>query len=177
MVTAHFSLPDSYQSARNDVLLVGVSSDTGAKLAGESIFLWNMPKAIPGLWDHPASITVQSIRADTNGTAIITLLSDRLALYVILSTEAQGRFTENAFALRPTQPKVCSFVLCKSELIAVYSSYAHHIRLRPPKYVTFQSLLPGGAIDVYLLEQSLRVEHLGSGVSPELRFAADRSSR
>jgi hypothetical protein len=49
---------------------------------------------------------VESIQLLDDSVAQITLQCDRLALFVVLTTQAQGRFSENAFVLRPMQRKV-----------------------------------------------------------------------
>ena len=61
------------------------------------------------------------------------LSSDALALYVVLTTQAPGRFDENAFVLRANEQTVISFV----------------------------PLSKGLEVDIDLLTKSLRVEHLG----------------
>jgi hypothetical protein len=55
-------------------------------------------------------ITIQ-VNELGNGTASLQLSTDRLVLYLFVSTEAEGRFSENSFHLRPYERKfVCKFV-------------------------------------------------------------------
>jgi hypothetical protein len=69
----------------------------------ENIFIWKMPKSITGL-TQPVSIRVSVEEKD--GSAVVSLSSSHPAMYVVLTTKEQGRFTENAFFLRPIQAKV-----------------------------------------------------------------------
>jgi hypothetical protein len=59
----------------------------------------------------PVSIVVESVTPLSNHAAEIRLRSDHLALFVVLTTRAQGRFSENAFILRPTETKVSSEIV------------------------------------------------------------------
>lgn len=56
--------------------------------------------------NSPVSIVIQEIRARNENQAELTLQSDSLALFVVLTTRENGRFLDNAFTLFPSQPKV-----------------------------------------------------------------------
>jgi hypothetical protein len=71
----------------------------------ENVFLWEMPGDMTGL-AKPVSIKVHSLQAVDDGTAKMVLKSDQLALFVVLTARAQGRFSNNAFLLLPGQLKV-----------------------------------------------------------------------
>ena len=66
----------------------------------ESVYLKDMPKNIKGL-QSSVNIEIVEIRASKNGDAVIVLQSDQLALFVVLTTRAEGHFSRNCFALRP----------------------------------------------------------------------------
>lgn len=70
-------------------------------------FLWGFPKAIPNLVATQVVITIHSVKpGPNNNSAVVAISSDALALYVVLTTKASGRFDENAFVLRPHETKV-----------------------------------------------------------------------
>jgi len=71
----------------------------------ESVYLTDMPKSIKGLKD-PIHIEIVDIHATENGDAAIVLESDKLALYVVLTTRAEGLFSHNCISLRPFEKKV-----------------------------------------------------------------------
>lgn len=48
--------------------------------------------------------------ANVDGTVDITVTTDKVAVYVTLTTLANGRFSDNAFLLLPSQPVVVQFV-------------------------------------------------------------------
>lgn len=130
--TEHFSLPGRFKDDA-DVVLIEVSDDlTENSLVETSAFLWKPPKSLPALSQHSVQITIE-IRQDDEGIVTIELNSDYLALYVLLSTVAAGRFSDNAFHLRPGQRKI----------------------------VRFDKLPTDDAVDMKLFRRSLRVEHLG----------------
>jgi beta-mannosidase len=103
-----FQLPAEYISSHNQVTLITLKTDvsgSSSPLISESVFLPTMPKNITGLHSS-VSIKILSIEDTSKGGALVSLESDRLALYVVLTTRADGRFSENCFALRPLQKKV-----------------------------------------------------------------------
>ena len=76
-------------------------------LMADSAFLWTFPKDIPNLLATKVTVTIHSIQLGADKTsAMVVVSSDALALYVVLTTKAAGRFKENAFALRPHLKKV-----------------------------------------------------------------------
>jgi hypothetical protein len=103
--TVWFPLPTNIRIG-NEVILIRVRDEKSSRVLQENTFLWDMPKDIVGLTE-PVSVEVQSVEAAADGTVFVTLKSNRLALFVVLTTRAQGRFSENSFALRPMESKVC----------------------------------------------------------------------
>ena len=103
-----FQAPKEWTSVQYDTILIRVEDTfSGSNLMSDSPFFWEVPKAIPNLAATRVQITVHSIERHTNkSAAVITLSSDALVLYVVLTTQAAGRFEENAFVLRPQQKKV-----------------------------------------------------------------------
>lgn len=97
----------------------------------DNAFLRAVPKDIPGLTTQNVTITTV-VSPNDNGSASITLQSDFLALYVTLTTSAQGRFSENALHLRPSQDLTVEFLAVDKN-----------------------------DVNVTLLSSTLRVEHLG----------------
>jgi hypothetical protein len=105
--TERFSLPSDLSLTYDTVLIrVDNDRDRSKPLMEETIFLWDMPLAMKGLTTFPVVTTIDSVREGANGTAVVSLHSDGLALFVCLTTTAQGRFTDNAFVLRPMNPLV-----------------------------------------------------------------------
>lgn len=76
----------------------------------ESTYLPSLPKDLPGI-ETPISVQVEAISIVDDSTVEIIVSSVDLALFVVLTTRAQGRFSENAFVLRPNQPKVSLIVI------------------------------------------------------------------
>lgn len=60
----------------------------------ESVYLKDMPKNIKGLHNR-VHVDITEIRASKNGDAEIVLVSDKLALFVVLTTRAEGIFSQN----------------------------------------------------------------------------------
>jgi hypothetical protein len=130
--TERFSLPPAFL-ANADVVLIGIEdSHTGDSLMGPTVVLDVPPHAMPRL-SSEVNITVQ-VRKLENGAASLQLSTDRLALYMFISTEAEGRFSENAFHLRPHELKT----------------------------IMFDPLTSNDVVDTELLEKTLRIEHLGT---------------
>ena len=133
--TDRFQYPQEWASSEFDTILIRVDDiDSGATLMQDSAFLWGLPKAILNLVTTQVSVAIDSITVGPDKTsAVVSISSDALALYVVLTTKAPGRFSENSFVLRPNEPKE----------------------------ITFMSLIKDSKIDIDLLKDSLRVEHLG----------------
>ena len=106
--SVRFQAPKEWTSDQYDTILIKVSdSTTGTTFMADSAFLWGLPKAIPNLFETKVAVTIDSILpSPDNEYAVVSVSSDALALYVVLTTQAAGRFQENAFVLRPHQPKV-----------------------------------------------------------------------
>ena len=59
----------------------------------------------------PAAVTATVAQAaNADGTVDVTLKANATALYVTLTTAAQGRFTDNAFAVTAAAAQVVQFV-------------------------------------------------------------------
>ena len=99
-----FSLPPDWGSTY-DTVLIRIEDDRNVLVMEETIFLWKMPASIAGLL-HPVTISIYSVQRGANGTAVVALSTNGLALYVVLTTRAQGRFCENAFVLKPNISRV-----------------------------------------------------------------------
>jgi len=54
----------------------------------------------------PVMIEILSSEQRNDGSVEIHMRSDNLAVFVVLTTLAQGRFIENCFSLRPNSVKV-----------------------------------------------------------------------
>lgn len=100
-------MESSPEFARAEVILIWVEDQDGTILMRDNAFLKETPKSIPGLEAQNVTISVSVSRSDSDRAVIvISLESDFLALYVTLTTMAQGRFSENSFHLRPNVEKV-----------------------------------------------------------------------
>lgn len=132
LLSERFEL-ETTQLARAEVVLIRIQDKTsGTILMKDNAFLQAVPKDIPGL-KHHVSITT-AVSQSSDGKAIVTLESDFVALYVTLTSAAQGRFSENALHLRPHSKTIVEFL--------------------PPTM--------GPPVNIQKLKTTLRVEHLGS---------------
>lgn len=130
--TERFELPDTDELSRSDVILIRVQDESNGKvLMKDNAFLKDVPSSISGLTNQNVTITT-SVSSNGRG-ATVSVTSDSLALYVTLTTTAQGRFSENALHLRPNTN--------------------FEIHFDPPR--------KSPAVDIQELERTLRVEHLG----------------
>mmetsp|Transcript_4303 Transcript_4303/g.9395 ORF Transcript_4303/g.9395 Transcript_4303/m.9395 type:complete len:209 (-) Transcript_4303:599-1225(-) len=130
-----FDLPFNFTSNSKVILIrleIYHNSITSSPRVSESVYLTDMPKDIMGL-QNPVHIEIVDISINTNGDAAIVLKSDKLALYVVLTTRAEGLFSPNCITLRPFEKRM----------------------------VKFHPLEDGGAVDLHTLRRTLRVEHLG----------------
>jgi Ig-fold domain len=131
--SVRFQTPEEWGPDLYDAMIIRVSnSKDGSILMEDSVFLWKtLPKFIANL-RLKVDVTVKSIKPGPDqSTAVVSLSSNGLALYVVLTARAPGRFEENAIVLRP------------SEL----------------RNVTFVALEKDSAVDLAMLRKSLRVEH------------------
>ena len=87
---------------------------TGAVLSRENVFLWEVPKSIENLRTTKVVISIESIQQHHHdqSSAAVTLSSNGLALYVVLTCRASGRFDDNAFVLKPFEKKVRIELFC-----------------------------------------------------------------
>ena len=87
-----------------DAVVIRVIDDDNNELMGENISLFAPPKDITLSQD--ASITIKSIIQKKDGDVEVTLQSDKIVLYVMLSCQIEGQFEDNAFLMRPGKNKV-----------------------------------------------------------------------
>ena len=104
-----FELPYNFTSD-TQVILVQLKVyhdhfDSSNPTISESIYLKDMPKNIKGL-HNPVNIEIVDIRINRNGDGVIVLKSNKLALFVVLTTRAEGIFAENCIGLRPLENRV-----------------------------------------------------------------------
>lgn len=141
--------------------MIEVGDSASERQILESTFLSKHPKEVPGL-SIPVSIVVEAIERLNGNQAEIRLKSDQLALFVVLTTRAQGRFSENAFILRPMETKVRPRSLL----------FDHPSKSVPPfslpqffrlllQSILFVPMMEHGEVDLDQLRRTLRVEHLG----------------
>mmetsp|Transcript_653 Transcript_653/g.1366 ORF Transcript_653/g.1366 Transcript_653/m.1366 type:complete len:171 (+) Transcript_653:302-814(+) len=104
-----FQLPNNFTSDTQVVLLeLKVQGDFDVapnSRSSDTVYLKDVPRNIRGL-RSPVTIEVVDIHQTENGDATLILTSDRLALFVVLTTRAEGVFSDNSFSLRPFENKV-----------------------------------------------------------------------
>ena len=108
--TKWFDIPplisDNTMFPNKDTLVVTVIDKNEVDLImDQNVVLLTVPWNLTGLPTDP-NVRIISIENDENGNADITVTSDKMALYVVLTTSAQGRLEENAFPLHDGQVKV-----------------------------------------------------------------------
>jgi len=86
-----------------DVFTIQVFDQADGSLLVDNIFLQKHPKDMAGL---RVPISINSSVEAVGDLAEVRVTSDNLALFVVLTSRAQGRFSENAFVLRPHEEKV-----------------------------------------------------------------------
>merc|ERR1711862_153127 len=94
---------------RTDVVLSGVVTDAYGQVVSRNV----IPLQTPGSMDLPkANVTFTVDSSPTpSGTYTIALTSDSPALWVVLTTLAHGRFSDNAFLLtRPAKVDFYPFI-------------------------------------------------------------------
>ena len=109
-------MPVDWHQDNSDTVILGVTDATNKSsiLMEDNVYLWTEPLHIANLRSSAAQIIYaiqpsspsEGNHAKATTTAMVTLSSDTLALYVVLTTKASGRFSDNAFVLRPHQSKV-----------------------------------------------------------------------
>lgn len=120
------------------IMTVNVTWASGA-VASSNV----LPLAAPKTFKLPTAVVTATV-AEESDRVFVDVVSDAVALYVWLSTTAQGRFSDNAMLLLP----------------------------HTPVRVEFLSTLPGAAVEASELRKSLRVEHLGQHLAPSGRVRA-----
>lgn len=138
--TAYFQLPSGFKNGA-DVILLHVRDRMipHQPFFHTEVYLWESPQLLfAKVLSLPVTIHTTVRWNDDAKLITVELGSDRLALYVVLTTLAAGTFSDNAFVLWPGLRKVILF-----------------------------ERLPGmdETIDIDLFRQSLRVEHLGGPVN------------
>lgn len=130
----YFQLPIDFQLGADVCLLTipGRRSDHEL-LVDSDAFLWRVPRDLSQL-DRAVTIHIQLTISAASETVYLSLMSDRLALYVWLTTAAYGHFSDNAFHLRP----------------------------HSPSRISFDKLPSDESLDVALFTRTLRLDHLGS---------------
>jgi beta-mannosidase len=142
-----FHLPQNWTSYDADAILLDVERRDGKskKMVDTSAFLWKTPAELA--YERRDALqtrcTVVSLPKRAGNERFrrrvaVQVTSDRLALYVVLSTKAMGRFDYNAFHVRPNEPRM----------------------------VNFEGIAPGEEVEVDLFESTLRVEHLLKYTAP-----------
>jgi hypothetical protein len=86
-----------------DALVLRVIDIEGNELMGQNVCLFAAPKDLSLSQD--AVVTIKSIVLKES-IAEITIHSDKIVLYVVLSTGVQGQFEDNAFAMQAGEEKV-----------------------------------------------------------------------
>ena len=103
-----FELPSAFTSNVKVTLIrlkVYHKSYVSNPRISDSVYLKDTPKNINGLYNR-IHIDIIHIRAKTNGDAEIVLASESLALFVVLTTRAEGFFSKNCMTLRPFENTV-----------------------------------------------------------------------
>lgn len=104
----------------------------GRVLMKESAYLWQVPHNLSGLLLQ-TRIGLKILESSPH-RVLMQLQTNRLALYVVLSSAVDGRFTDNSFHLSPLLPKT----------------------------VEFKAVQPNDPVDVEHFLGSMRIEHLGT---------------
>lgn len=154
MLSDRFKLPQDFTRNADAVTIQVYDNEVERKLL-ENIFLLNHPKDIAGL-HNPVSIEHSIVAAGDR--ADIRLTSDQLALFVVLTSRAQGRFSENGFVLKPGEEKVS---IISFETYPLGSNAHAGITCDSIQTIVFRPMTKNGNVNVTVLRRSLRVEHLG----------------
>jgi hypothetical protein len=108
-----FSVSEDFLNG-SDAVLISVNWSqvllpSKAKEDPVSVYLWTLPKDLP--LQHMVRFVVRVVFDFFSDTTevVLDVRSSRLALYVVVSTNATGHFSENAFPLRPGSSRRISF--------------------------------------------------------------------
>lgn len=123
-------------STDTEVLLISLQDSNGDFLMKDYTVLWTEPM---NLVAEAAAVVIDVafVAPCDDGSVSVTLVSDLLALHVVLTTTLEGNFNENSFVLRKDEPKMVYF---------------------------FPPLNADSPIDPIKLQKTVRVEHLLSYV-------------
>lgn len=88
-------------------MVLKVINSAGNELMGPNLSLFAPPKELE--LSHP-NITIKSVIKLEESIFQITLHSDKMALYVVLSCQVEGQFQDNAFIIKSNEEKVCLYV-------------------------------------------------------------------
>lgn len=104
-----FELPSNF-TLDSQVILVQLKAFENSLLLPkykitQSVYLKDTPKSIRGL-ENPVHIEILDIYRTKDAGAAIVLRSNKLALFLVLTTRAEGAFSDNCFFLRPFEKKV-----------------------------------------------------------------------
>lgn len=72
---------------------------------GQHLVIWNTPRHLHGLAKDPG-LVILSVVALNNGDFEILLGTEKVALYIYLTSTMQGMFDDNAFCMLPGSTKV-----------------------------------------------------------------------
>jgi len=132
----YFSIDTSWDN-KTSILVISVFDVNHNELMGQNVLLWSLPKKLKGLKKNMDAVYIQSVTVDNTGKAEITLFARNTALFIVMTTQAQGRFDDNAFSMKSNSFKTVTFI--------------------PMINVQDRSRI----IDLELLRGTLRIEHMG----------------
>jgi hypothetical protein len=89
---------------KENILMISLRRDKDM-IIEEYPVLCEAPKGLVGL-SNDAEISITSIRKTKDGIAEVHLNTNKVALFVTLTSSLQGRFEPNSFALHPSFEKV-----------------------------------------------------------------------
>ena len=117
-------------------MIISIRDKSGKNRMSDHVVLWTEPM---NMVTEAAAVVIDVVTVEPakDGSIRIALVSNLLALHVILTSPSQGRFTENSFVLRKNEPKTVSFVPTANE---------------------------NSRLDPEVFQRALRVEHLLSYV-------------
>jgi len=102
-----FSPPDNQMPNANTTVVISTVTDAEGVVVSEHMLQLEYPKFL----QSPLATLSMSLATEENadGSMDITVSSDKVALFVTLTTRAQGRFSDNSFFL-PATSKVIRFI-------------------------------------------------------------------
>jgi hypothetical protein len=145
-VSQFFGVDVSKVDATQEVLTVQVFNASGERVCNNVIPLLPPVNLSVAMAEVTATVS-DTINAD--GTVDIEVKTDKVAMYVVLTTAAQGRFSDNAFLLKPG-----------SEVHYFACLHACTWQISCTSCLQTIQFVPFHGFDVNELKSSLRVEHL-----------------